>query len=124
MSWIYLIIASLFEICWIYSLKYLKWGDLVKINLLKLNQIPEEFLVSVFAFIGYIVFGVANVTFFSLALKHISASFAFAVWMAVSLIGSRIIDIAVYKEPYSHTQLFFMVVIVAGVIGLKVSAGK
>jgi quaternary ammonium compound-resistance protein SugE len=124
MAWVYLVIASVFEICWIYSLKYLTWSDLLKINFLKLKETPHSFLISLLAFAGYIVFGVANVTFFSMSMKDISASLAFGVWMAISLIGSRLVDIAVFKSPYSHTQLIFMILIVVGIIGLKMSEVK
>jgi quaternary ammonium compound-resistance protein SugE len=70
-------------------------------------------------FAGYILFGVGNIVFFSMAMKQIPASTALAVWMGVTLIGVKLADISIFKEPYDWRQFFYMGLILVGIVGLK-----
>jgi quaternary ammonium compound-resistance protein SugE len=119
MHWIYLFIASLFEICWIYSLKFLDWN---KIKLFRFDNM--ESAVAFIPLVGYIAFGIGNVVFYSMAMKTISASTTFAIWTGMALLGSKIVDISVFKEPYSGGQIFFMGVVLIGIIGLQMTSVK
>ncbi len=118
MSWIYIIIAAFFEAIWVYCVKYIKWEDIKKLPFSNLSLIPQ-YLISISPLIGYIVFGVLNVFFFSMAMRTISASIALAVWMGVSLIFVKIIDVFYLNEPVSPLQFICIVLIVLGAIGLK-----
>lgn len=120
MSWIYLIIAAFFEAFWVYSVKYIKWNEIKNFPFLNLNLVPQ-YLISLYPLIGYIVFGILNVVFFSLAMKTISASIALAVWMSASLIFVKLIDVFYLSEPVSAIQLACFGLIIVGVIGLKFS---
>lgn len=124
MSWIYLIIASLLEVCWIYCIKFLKWADLLKINLLKPSLIKTEYLYNLGAFVGYVVFGIGNIIFLSLSMKTIPASAAYAAWMAIALVVAKISDIAIFKEPFSYSQVLFIIIIIIGVVGLKFTSNN
>jgi len=116
--WVYLLIAAVFESCWIYSLKFLNMKQIldVKANLL-MHDIKEWKVFLPLA--GYIIFGLCNIYFFSMAMKNIPASTAFAVWMALALIFSTLLDIFVFKTSYSYQQLFFTGVVLVGIVGLK-----
>lgn len=72
--------------------------------------------------ITYIVFGLANVVFFTAATKTIALSTAFGVWLGLALVGIMIIDILYFKVAVSFTQLIFMSMIILGVVGLKATA--
>lgn len=75
-------------------------------------------------FVGYIVFGMANIYFFSQAIKHIPTPMTFAVWTAMSLVLIKLVDVLVFKTDLSFTELFFLTLIGVGIIGLRVySAG-
>ncbi len=120
MHWIYLLIASFFEVCWLYSLKY--------IDFKKIKEIPwreffsgTEHLLKVLPVLGYVVFGIANIIFFSFAMRKLPASTAFAVWLGVAMAAAKVIDITLLKEPWNFTQIIFILLILAGVIGLKAS---
>jgi quaternary ammonium compound-resistance protein SugE len=54
-----------------------------------------------------------------MAMKQIPASTALAVWMGVALIGVKLVDISVFKEPYDLYQFFYMALIIIGIVGLK-----
>jgi quaternary ammonium compound-resistance protein SugE len=69
--------------------------------------------------VGYVVFGVANIIFFSTALKHISPAVGFAAWMGLTMLGIKLIDALYFKQPTTLTQVVFMVLILVGIIGLR-----
>ncbi len=117
-AWVYLCIASCFEVCWIFSLKML---DMKKIGQIRLSSFlsdakPWEALLPL---VGYIAFGLGNIYFFSQSMKYIQASTAFAVWMGLALIFSKAVDILVFKEAYNIQQLIFTFVVLIGIVGLK-----
>jgi quaternary ammonium compound-resistance protein SugE len=120
MAWIYLLIASCCEICWIYSLKFFSLKKLLTFKLTLLFS-DKDNLFLLAPGVGYILFGVGNIICFSKAMKDIPASVAFAAWMAVALLGVKLVDSLVLKEPVSLFQLVFIGFILVGIIGLKVS---
>ena len=118
MAWIYLLIASLFEIAWTFSLKFMDVKKLKAIHWPGLFA-KRGYWIVLAPFAGYILFGVGNIIFFSMAMKQIPASTAMAVWMGATLIGIRLVDISVFKEPYDLYQFFYMGLIIIGIAGLK-----
>jgi quaternary ammonium compound-resistance protein SugE len=118
MHWIYLLIASCLEVCWLYSLKFI---DFRKIKSIEWGIFfsGQEYMKLLPVF-SYVVFGVLNIIFFSLAMRKIPASTAFAVWVGVAMAATKLIDIMIFKQPYSLQQVFFILLILAGVVGLKV----
>jgi quaternary ammonium compound-resistance protein SugE len=118
MAWISLFIAALFEIAWTYSLKYLNMAKFKKIQWLNFFSDPQHFY-TIAPLSGYIIFGLGNIYFFSVALKQIPASTALATWMGLVLVGMKIVDIVVLKESFQYTQFFYMTLILVGIIGLK-----
>lgn len=118
MAWLYLFIAAVFETAWIFSLKYIEWKKLVAIKWLSFFNSADN-MTTVIPLIGYIVFGILNIIFFSLAMKQIAPATAFAVWMGASLIGIKLVEISVLKEPYDFQQLIYFTLILIGIVGLK-----
>jgi quaternary ammonium compound-resistance protein SugE len=118
MGWLFLFFAALFEIGWVYSLRFLE--------LKKIKNTPfwlffenTSAIQLLFPLMGYIGFGLANIFFFSKAMKHISASAAFAVWMALTLIGLKAIDILLLEDQFSWKTMFCILLILFGIAGLK-----
>jgi len=77
-------------------------------------------IIKVLPVLGYAVFGILNIIFFSLALRKIPASTAFAVWLGIAMVAVKLIDIAIFKEHHSGMQVLFILLILIGVIGLKI----
>ena len=71
-------------------------------------------------FVGYVVFGVANIYFFSRAIKQIPTPTAFAVWTAMALVLIKAVDVFLFKMNWSFAELFFLTLIGIGIIGLRV----
>lgn len=118
--WIYLVSAAIIEVFWMYSLKFM---DVKAIRLFfsesKFTSLANYNVL--LPLIGYIVFGITNVTLFSLSMKGISAATAFAVWMGLTLIFSISSEAIIFKSMPDFKQLIFMGLIVIGVIGLKMT---
>jgi len=118
MAWIYLMIASLLEIAWTFSLKFMDVKKLKAIGWRGLFSDGSNWLVLA-PFAGYVVFGVANVVFFSLAMKDIPASTALAVWMGTALIGVKLVELFFFKGGFDFYQFLYMSLILIGIVGLK-----
>lgn len=71
-------------------------------------------------FAGYILFGLANIYLFSLAIKQIPTATAFAVWTAITLILLKIAELTLFNQRISWMEVFFMMLIMAGILGLKI----
>jgi quaternary ammonium compound-resistance protein SugE len=122
MQWFYLIIASVLEVGWIFSLKELSFAELKKISIQAISQQPTQSAWTILPFLGYVLFGLGNIYFFSLAMKQISASTAFGIWMALTLVGVKLIEVIFYKEAIKPLDYVFLALLVVAIIGLKKSS--
>ncbi len=118
MPWIYLLIASCAEICWFYCIQRfnsMSWDAVFDLSF----ATGEGGFLNLIAIIGYALFGVINVWFFSKAVKHIHATIAFSVWTGVALCGTTIVDAFVLRLNFTLWQGVFMCLIAGGIIGMK-----
>jgi quaternary ammonium compound-resistance protein SugE len=120
-AWLYLLLASVMEVCWNYSLKYTKIADIKAIDWSQFFTSTAGIMALIPA-ICYVAFGVGNVIFFSKALNVIPASTAFAIWMGLALVGIKIVDTLVLKEAFRWVHVVYIGFILVGIIGLKLSA--
>ena len=118
MHWLYLLTASLLEVCWTYSLKALNMQKIRDVEWAQSFAQPAH-LAPVLPLVAYVAFGLGNVIFLSMAMRHIPTATAYAAWMALAVIGLKIVDVFVLKQSFSLMHLFYTSLIVIGVIGLK-----
>jgi quaternary ammonium compound-resistance protein SugE len=118
LAWIFLLIAAIFEAAWTFSLKFMKFNEL---KLLKINSLLSlhNGLPVLLPFVGYIVFGIGNIYFFSLAIKQLPVAIAYAVWTAVTLVLIKIAEMSFFNQRLSFAETFFMLLIMTGILGLK-----
>lgn len=116
-AWIYLLIASVFEVAWIYSVKFMEFKELIKVHFTEL--FTSKSINILLPILGYIVFGLGNIILFSKAMKTIPAGIAYATWMSVALVFVKIADVTIFKQPITFLQVVFILLILVGVIGLK-----
>lgn len=116
--WLSLFLASLMEVGWIFSLKFLNFGAVRKLHLPDLLSSADAWKVLA-PLGGYVGFGLCNIVLFNMALRQIPAPTAFAVWMGLALTGATIAEIALGGMKASWPQIFFTMLILAGIIGLK-----
>ena len=101
MSWIYLFIAGLFEIGWAVGLKY--------------TEGFTKLWPSVVTIIGMIL----SFYFLSTAIKSIPIGTAYAIWTGIGAVGTAILGIILFGESKEITRIFFIMLIVIGIVGLK-----
>lgn len=102
--WIYILIAGIFEIGWVFSLK------------------ATQGFTKVLPMISYVICGFSAAFFLSQAMKHLPMGTSYAVWVGIATIGSNILGIALLGESYTIPRLVFISLITIGVIGLKLSS--
>ena len=117
-SWTYLFIAAGLEIVWVYCLKFMELKKISSIGFTGMLTNKQN-LILIIPVLGYALTGIGNIIFFYLAMKEIPTSVAFAVWMAITLSGVKIIDTYVFKEVITTVQVISFVLIIIGIIGLK-----
>lgn len=102
MAWTYLLIASVLEIGWAIGLKY--------------TEGLTRLVPSVLTIAGMIL----TYVFLALAAKTLPIGTAYAVWTGIGAAGTAILGIYLFQEPVNTMRILSIVLIVAGVAGLKV----
>src|ERR1700761_6614998 len=92
-----------------------------ELRLIKFNSILSLYkgLPVILPFIGYIVFGIGNIYFFSLSIKQLPVAIAYAVWTAITLILIKVAEMTFFGQRISLAETFFMLLIMTGILGLK-----
>ena len=101
MAWAYLFIAGLFEVSWAVALKY--------------TQGFSRFVPSLVTVIGMAL----SLAFLGLALKSLPIGTAYAVWTGIGAVGTAVLGIYLFAEPATAGRLACILLIVAGIAGLK-----
>ncbi|WP_246859377.1 DMT family transporter [Spirosoma sp. KCTC 42546] len=118
LSWLYLFGAAACEMAWTYSLKYMRWDDLKALRWTTFYRLDGG-MPALLPWIAYVVFGIVNTVMLAAAMRTISTTTAFAVWMAVSLVFIKAADVIWLKISWSWGELFFILLITVGIIGLR-----
>ncbi|MFQ6342395.1 DMT family transporter [Campylobacter sp. VTCC 70190] len=101
MSWIFLLIAGCLEIFGVITMK-------------KLVSTGKKIFLLVILVQFALSFG-----FLSLAMREISMATAYAIWTGIGAGGGVIVGILFFKENKSFAKLFFLFLILASSVGLK-----
>ena len=118
LSWLYLIGAAVCMTAWTYSLKYLSWDDLKMLRWATFYR-PDGGLPVLLPWVAYVLFGIVNTVLLAIAMRTIPTTTAFAVWTALSLVFLKAADVFWLKISWSWTELFFILLIAVGIVGLK-----
>ena len=104
MSYYYfLLLAIAFEVC----------GT----TCMKLSEGFSKLLPSVLIFVFYAI----SFFFFTLALKGIDVSIAYAIWAGLGTAFITVVGIFGFREPATALKMISLIVVIAGVIGLHLS---
>ncbi|MCZ8090502.1 MAG: multidrug efflux SMR transporter [Flavobacterium sp.] len=104
MNWINLLLAGLFEIGWTIGLK-------------KMDNHKNILWTAIF----YISI-VTSFYFLQQALKVIPIGTAYAIYTSIGAVGTVIIGMIFFKEPATLIRIGFILLIITGVIGLKLTS--
>lgn len=72
---------------------------------------------------GFIATMCGSLFLLSIAVKVIPIGTAYAVWTGIGAVGTAIVGMIAFGESRSLARIACLLLIIAGVIGLKVSAG-
>jgi quaternary ammonium compound-resistance protein SugE len=104
MAWIYLFVAGIFETAWAIGLKY-------SAGFTRLG--PSIFTILSMAISLYLL---------ALALRTLPVGTAYAVWTGIGTVGAAILGIPLFNESHEVTRILCILLIVAGIIGLKLTS--
>lgn len=103
MAWLVLIIAGLFEVGWAIGLKY------------------TDGFSKLWPTVGTVLAMIISIGLLGLAMKTLPVGTAYSVWVGVGAIGTVILSIILFGEPATPMRLISLLLIVAGIIGLKLA---
>lgn len=106
MPWLILIIAGLFEIAWAVGLKY--------------SEGFSKLWPSIFTVACMIV----SMGLLAYAVKHLPLGTAYAVWTGIGAVGTAIVGMILFNESKEFIRIFFIFLIIVGIVGLKLFAGE
>jgi quaternary ammonium compound-resistance protein SugE len=104
MAWLLLIIAGLLEVGWAIGLKY------------------TEGFTRFWPSVGTAFAMVASMVLLGIAMKSLPVGTAYAVWVGVGAVGTVILGIVLFGEPAGSLRIASIVLIVAGIVGLKLAS--
>ena len=104
MEWLMLFIAGVFEVTWAVAMK--------------MSEGFTRMIPSIVTAAGYI----ASAVFLAIALRKLPLGTAYAMWTGFGIIGTTILGIAMFKETISIAQAGCIIMIAAGIAGLKLMA--
>lgn len=104
MSWIYLLIAAIFEIGWPLGFKMASLGN-------------NKLFWIIFAVVAMALSGV----FLYIAQKEIPIGTAYAVWTGIAVICTFILGIIVFHDSLNLLKLLAITLIIMGIVILKIT---
>lgn len=106
MAWTFLFVAGLLEIGWAIGLKYTEGFT---------RPLPSTLTVAAM---------IASFWFLGQALKTLPVGTAYAVWTGIGAVGTAILGIVLFAESTAWPRLLSIMLIVAGIVGLKFTHGS
>lgn len=103
-AWIWLGLAGILEVVWAVALKHSEGFSRAGATAL------------------FVVAGIASFVLLAQALKTIPLGTGYAVWTGIGAVGTALYGIFVLGEPTDALRLVSIVLIVAGIAGLKLAA--
>lgn len=104
MPWLILIVAGLFEITWAIGLKY------------------TEGFTRLWPSVGTVAAMAVSVTLLGLAMRALPVGTAYAVWTGIGAMGTVILGMVLFAEPATAARLVCLGLIMAGILGLKLTS--
>lgn len=105
MAWILLVLAGLLEVGWAIGLKYTNGFTRLVPTILTLVSM------------------VASMGMLGLAARTLPIGTAYGVWVGIGAVGAAILGIVLFNEPVNAARIFFVVLMIVAIVGLKVTSG-
>ncbi|GEB52906.1 quaternary ammonium compound efflux SMR transporter SugE [Streptomyces cacaoi] len=105
MAWILLVVAGLIEVAWSIGMKY--------------TDGFTRLWPSIFTLIGI----AASMALLAQATRTLPIGTAYGVWVGIGAAGAAIVGMLLLGEPTTAARIFFIALLLAAVVGLKVTSG-
>lgn len=104
MSWLYLLLAAVFEVTWAVAMKYsngftVLWPSLITA-------------------VTYIL----SAVFLSFSLKNLNLGMAYSMWTGFGIVGTSVLGVFLLQEKLTVPQVLCVALIVIGIVGLRLLA--
>ncbi|HMN23935.1 MAG: quaternary ammonium compound efflux SMR transporter SugE [Ignavibacteriaceae bacterium] len=106
MYWIILFIAGLFEVGWAIGLKYTEGFT---------KLLPSVLTVACM---------IISMGLLAYSIKHLPIGTAYAIWTGIGAVGTAVLGIILFSESKELIRIFFIFLIVVGIVGLKIFSGQ
>ena len=103
-GWLALIAAGLLEIAWAFGLKY------------------SDGLTRFWPTLATALAILASFSLMALALRSLPFGTAYAIWTGIGAAGSIVLGMVIFSEPTDPVRIICLTLIVAGVVGLKLTS--
>ena len=105
MSWIFLFLAGVFEVVWASTMKLSQGFSILKYDILTI--------------VGMLVsFG-----FLTLAMKKLPLGIAYPIWTGIGAVGAILVGALIFKDKVPSLTWVFVLMLVVGLIGIKITSG-
>ena len=101
-AWAMLVAAGVLEIVWAIGMKYSAGFTRLSSSIVTIVAAAGSFWL------------------LTLAVKVLPVGTAYAVWTGIGAVGAAVLGILLFREPATAARIFCIVLIVAGIVGLKV----
>ncbi|MER5781901.1 SMR family transporter [Streptomyces mobaraensis] len=105
MAWILLVVAGLLEVGWSVGMKYTDGFTRLWPSVLTVAGI------------------VASMLLLSRAARTLPIGTAYGVWVGIGAAGAAVLGMTVLGEPAGAARIFFVVLLLVAVVGLKATSG-
>lgn len=97
-NWIFIILAGIIEVLWAIGLKYS-------------NSIIDWIVVAILITISFFLL--------SQAIKKVPVATVYAVFTGIGTAGTVLVGMAYFNEVFSWSKIFFLIILLVGILGLK-----
>ena len=105
MSWLYLVIAGVFEIVWAYAMKQSHGFTRLTPSLITISAMLVSFWL------------------LAVAMRSIPLGTAYTIWTGIGVVGAFVVGIVFLAEPLNALRMTAAVLIVSGLVLMKLSSG-
>ncbi|MBJ6131863.1 quaternary ammonium compound efflux SMR transporter SugE [Ochrobactrum sp. Q0168] len=104
MAWVYLAIAGILEVVWAFFMKKSEGFSLLTPSIITLVTMIGSFLL------------------LSIAMRSLPLGTAYAIWTGIGAVGAFVVGIFILGEAASFFRVASVMLILAGIVGLKLSS--
>ncbi|TWU66432.1 MULTISPECIES: quaternary ammonium compound efflux SMR transporter SugE [Crateriforma] len=104
MAWLFLVIAGLLEIVWAIGMKY------------------SDGFTKFWPTVGTLAAMAVSFGLLGAAMRTLPVGTAYGVWVGIGTVGTVLLGIGLFNESADPIRMLFVGLIIAGIIGLKMTA--